>query len=295
MKPLFKIQLALICTVFFWASAFIGIRVGLTEYSPGSLALLRFLVASLCMGFLYFRVSNESPIPLRDKLELGLIGVVGIGVYHVCLNYGEISVSAGIASFIIGLMPAFSILLSLFFFKERPNSGVWLGILISFLGLYLIMSAESQVSDITLGIPLVLIAAFMGAFQNVIQKRYIHHHPITVTAWILWGGTLSMIGFFPTLCSELPQTSLSTSLAVVYLGVFPAALAYLTWSYVLEHMSITQASLYLYAMPVMSTLIAYVYLNESPSLLSLLGGVVALLGAVIAQRFNQARKVEPLT
>lgn len=282
-----KINIALLLAVVLWASAFIGIRVGLNEYSPGALALLRFLVASFCMMILYVWLPDRSQPVLRDKLALIFLGIAGIGIYNVCLNYGEMTVTASVASFIIGLIPIFSVILSVIFLNERPTKGVWIGILISMLGMYLIMKSETQASYLNSGMIMIFISAIMGAIHSVFQKDFlIKHHPITVTAWILWGGTLSMCMFSSALWHDLQQASFSTTFAAIYLGIFPAAIAYLAWSYVLEHLPVAKASLYLYAMPLISTFMGIIYLNETPSAFTLLGGLIALAGAVIAHFFH---------
>lgn len=283
-----KAQAALILAVVLWASAFVGIRVGLADYSPGALGLLRFIIASVCMGLFYFMLPSKTVLSSRHKLELLLLGVAGIGAYNVCLNYGEMSVSAGTASFIIGLMPVISVLLSVFFLKERPASGVWLGIFISFLGLFFLMQGQSTGSNMMTAVFMILIATLTGSIYNVFQKKYLdHYHPITVTAWILWGGTLSMFMFLPDLWHDAHHAHLSTTIAVCYLGIFPAAIAYLAWCYALEHLSVTYTSTYLYAMPILSTLLDFVYLHEIPSRSTLIGGGIALLGALIAHYFDR--------
>lgn len=49
----FKVVFIVIIAIVLWASAFIGIRIGLADYSPGALALLRFMIASLCLLIIY--------------------------------------------------------------------------------------------------------------------------------------------------------------------------------------------------------------------------------------------------
>ena len=139
-----KVHCALVLTLLFWASAFVGIRVGLTAYSPGALALLRFLVASFAMAIIYFYLPAKKKISWSERLQLLLLGVAGIGIYNICLNYGELSVSAGVASFIIGLIPVVTIVLSVLFLDERPGSAVWVGILISFMGLLFLILGEEE-------------------------------------------------------------------------------------------------------------------------------------------------------
>ena len=280
-----KINLGLFFAIFLWASAFVGIRIGLTSYSPGSLALFRFLIASACMALIYSRQSSCQKIPWVDRLQLGLLGVAGIGVYNTCLNYGEQTVSAGIASFVIGLMPALTILLSVLFLRERPKLQVYFGLLVSLSGLVIMMMAGGHGAMISYGVLMIFIAALTGSVYTLLQKPYLrHYHPVAVTAWIIWGGTLSMMVFFPALWREIAVAKPAATWAVVYLGIFPAALAYLAWSYVLKALSASNASMYLYAMPVISSVLGFIMLHEQPSVLSLCGGMLTMIGAFYASR-----------
>ncbi len=281
----FKIKAGLFLAIFLWASAFVGIRIGLTSYSPGSLALFRFLIASTCMALIYIRQSSCQKIPWSDRLQLGLLGVAGIGVYNTCLNYGEQTVSAGVASFVIGLTPALTVLFAVVFLSERPTRTVYFGILISLVGLALMVIAGSDGVSISYGVLIIFIAALTSAAYSLLQKPYLrHYHPVAVTSWIIWGGTLSMMIFAPALWREFFVAQPQATWAVIYLGVFPAALAYLAWSYVLQALSASNASMYLYSMPVISSILGFIMLHEKPSILSMCGGLLAMIGAFYASR-----------
>jgi drug/metabolite transporter (DMT)-like permease len=81
-----------------WGSAFPGIKLGLSGLSAANLTLLRFAVASLCF-LLFLLVTGKRLWPeRRDVPSFFLIGFLGITVYHLALNYGELHVSAGAAS-----------------------------------------------------------------------------------------------------------------------------------------------------------------------------------------------------
>lgn len=282
-----KIVLALSMTIGFWASAFVGIRFSLGAYHPGSLALLRFLIASLCMILLYSYSSDYKRPDLRDAIEMALLGVAGIGVYNLALNVGELTVSAGIASFIIGLIPLLTIILSYFFLSERVNAKVCLGVLISVVGMVIISVGEHDGVSFNLGTCYVFIATLMGAAYTVIQKKYLRRYPpIVVTAYVIWGGTVMLSIFTLELSHDIIYAPWSATLAVVYMGIFPAAIAYLCWSYVLSHMSASRASIYLYVLPFVSTVMGAIFLQEYPSALSMTGGIIALIGAAVAVRFR---------
>ena len=278
-----KVYLVLWFTMLVWASAFVGIRIGLDDYSPGALALFRFIIASLCMGIIYACMSEKKRISMGHRIELIAIGVVGIGLYNITLNYGETQVDAGIASFIVGLMPVFTIVMSVVFLKETLRGIVWIGVGISVIGLVMMSIHSNAHIAINKYVLMLVVSALSGAFYNLMQKRYLlHYHPLAITSWMIWGGTLSLCVFIPALWREWVPVSHITTRMIVYLGVFPAALGYLGWCYVLQYFTASTASMYLYSMPIFSTIMGFVFLGERPSVFALCGGCIALLGAGIA-------------
>lgn len=278
----FKINVMLATTIVLWASAFVGIRIGLTHYTPGALALLRFIVASVCMFLIYPQNANQIKIPLKDRVFLLVLGMIGIGIYNICLNYGELTVSAGAASFVIGLMPMLTFMFSVLFLKEKPCQTMYVGIGISLSGLfYMMMSEQSQASP-PYGMLLVFLSAVAGALFTVTLKRFLRcYSPVKVAAWGMWGGTLFLMMYSFDLGVEIQKAPWSITLAGVYMGIFPAAIAYMAWSYVLNYMPASKAALYLYTLPIVSTALGFALLHEKPSLHSFVGGMVALCGALV--------------
>ena len=101
-----RVLTAIAVVLVIWASAFAGIRAGLEGYSPGHLALLRFLVGSGLLAV--YAAYRRMPLPLlRDVPAILLAGFLGFTVYHVGLAYGEVTVEAGAASLIIASVPVF--------------------------------------------------------------------------------------------------------------------------------------------------------------------------------------------
>lgn len=287
----FKVSCIVIFVIVLWASAFVGIRIGLVDYSPGPLALLRFLIASLCMFLIYYSLDLKKRVSWKNRIQLLVAGMAGIGIYNICLNYGELSVSAGVASFVIGLMPVMTVFLSLIFLQEKLHRGVWFGLLISVLGLVLLALGEGSEPGMQQGILAILVSALMGAMLTIIQKQFVRvYHPVAIISWVIWGGTLLLSVFLPDLLQQIKVADFQTTVAVVYMGIFPAALAYLGWGYALKYLSASTASVTLYALPLISTLMGFLLLNEQPSTRSLVGGTITLAGAFIANRF-QVRSV----
>ncbi len=275
-----KTKLALVITIVLWASAFPGIRAGLEGYSPGGLALIRFLIASVCMYFISIS-RRKKAIPLKDALSILLMGAVTIGTYHIALNYGELSVPAGVASFIVGLSPVFTVILAGTFLKESISLKGIFGIIICVLGVGMMTLhlKSGEEFSIRSGLLCVLLSAIMSACYNVLQKPFLKkHHAIDVTAYVMYGSTIFLLMFIPDLRHDLTQAPLKATIAAVYLGIFPAAIAYLTWSYALSEIPASRASITMYFLPIVATFIGWIWLGEVPTTLSFFGGLVVLLG-----------------
>lgn len=278
-----KAQAALLIATVLWASAFAGIRMGLEGYSPGALALMRFIIASVCMLLMMPMLSRQRRhISMRDRLFLLCIGAFGLGCYNIALNYGEIVVSSGVASFIVSLAPVLTVLFASLFLGERFNVGMIIGMLICLVGVAMISSAGSEPVYFDSGIVYLLIATAVCGLYSVLQKPFLtHYHAIEVTAWIIWGCTLLLLFFAPDLLQEIREASSGATAAVVYLGIFPAAAGYVAWSYGLRSVPAGVAAGYMYYMPGIALVLGWYLLGETPGKLSLLGGIVTLAGVWI--------------
>ena len=168
-----KTKIAIIIVIFLWASAFVGIRAGLRVYSPEGLALLRYLVASACMAVIYYCLPQKSLLHVRDVLALLGIGAVGIGIYNLTLNYGELSISSGMTSFITSQSPIITTIIAVLFLGEQLNTMRCLGFLVSVFGVALIAMGEIGGFKWDMGITYVLLATLAAGCYSVLQKPFL--------------------------------------------------------------------------------------------------------------------------
>lgn len=286
---------ALLVQVILWGTAFPMIKIALTELSAPHLTLLRHLVASAAFVPLLLAFRARLRPERRDLPYFFLLGVLGYTVYHLALNFGQTQVSAGAASLIIATAPAITALLAVFMTGERLPALGWLGSLVSFAGVALIVVGDSGAGvRFNAYAWLIVVAAVATSLYAIMQRRmFARYRPIEVAAFATWAGTVPMLAFAPGVVADVAAASPAPLLATLYIGVFPSAVAYTIFAFALSRAPVTLVTAALYLVPVFSLLASWLLVSEVPGLLTALGGSVAIGGVVLLNlaKQRQARRV----
>lgn len=275
-----KILLAMAFVVGCWAYSPTGIHIGLQAYEPGHLALLRFLLASLFMvliaAFKGIRLPHWRDVPL-----LFALGFFAVSLHHVALNIGQQSVSAGASSVLAQSSPLFSTLLARFLFKDQVSAWRWGCVLLGFVGVVIVVSGDKVLGAIDAHALLILLAAVSWSVYFALQKHHARRYDgFSLACYAVWSGTLMLLIYLPGLGQAVLNAPLRVQWAVLALGVFPSALAYLAWGFVLKHVDLSRATMTLYLIPPTAMGIASVGLGERPTLLVLVGSVVVFISVL---------------
>ncbi|MGW7712358.1 DMT family transporter [Streptomyces sp. NPDC054771] len=288
-------------TVLLWASAFVSIRSAGDAYSPGALALGRLLAGSLALGTLLL-VRREGLPPRAAWPGIVWSGLLWFGLYMVVLNWGEQQVDAGTAAMVVNIGPLLIALLGARMLGEGLPRGLLAGMAVSFAGAAVVgLSMSGQGGASVLGVLLCLLAAVAYATGVVRQKPALRHgSALQITTFGCLVGTVACLPFSGALISEAADAPLSATLNMVYLGLFPTALAFTTWAYALARTTAGRMGATTYAVPALVVLMSWLLLDEVPAPLAVVGGLLCLAGVAVSRmrpqtgltRKNPARPVE---
>lgn len=277
-RALIYIGIALIT----WSSAYAAIAYALASFTPGEVALARLAIGSLCFALLVW--VKRVPLPQRsDWWQIAVLGVLGLTVYHLCLNYAETRIASGTAAIIISLVPAATATLSALWIGEHISGRRSLGLGVALLGVVLVVLASGKEVRFQPMAGFVLISVIVCAIFFVGQKAlFARNNMIGVTAFGFFAGTLGALPFGLSLPHTLMLAPWQHIAALLWLGIAPTFVGYLAWNAALRRAPASQVSSFIYFSPPIAVLIGWVWLKEVPGWLTLIGGVITVGGVILA-------------
>ncbi|MTJ79984.1 MAG: EamA family transporter [Telmatospirillum sp.] len=282
--------LATAAALVLWASSFVAIRYCLRYFTPSGLAALRYAIAAVALVVLspLIRGQGSARTGWRDLPLFVLFGLLGIVGYNIGLNLGEQTVTAATSSFVVAQIPISTVILQFMFFQDKISRGTFFGILLGLLGTTIIVLSETSGSGFGWGAIFIVGAIFSESAYFVLQKDAIHRlGAYRVNLFTILAAGICMSPLLGDLFTAGFPDGAGPWIAVLYLGLFPAALAYFLWTYAIRELGPVITATSLYALPFLTLLIGFLCLGEQPVPMALCGGALALSGAYLAHRFRQ--------
>jgi drug/metabolite transporter (DMT)-like permease len=272
-------------TLVLWSSAFVAIRHLGHEVTPGALSLGRLLVAALAPTVLLVR-SPRSRMTRNEILLLLLCGVAWFGIYNIALNDSERRIDAATAAMLVQVGPIVVALLAALFLGERLTGWLLLGMAIAFAGVVVIGTAMQGDggSDID-GVLLALLAAVTYAIGVVSQKVLLRRlSGLEVVCYACWIGVVVCLPWSGDLVSLVQDGDAATLGWIGYLGIFPTALAFSLWAFALRHTDAGKQAITTFLVPAITTVMAWLLLDEVPPALAFAGGALCVAGVLVTRR-----------
>lgn len=271
-----------------WGGAYPTIRIGLDELPPVLFAAFRYDIGALAMlAYVVYQKDYWRPQTRGDWLTVGIGAVFVIAIYNALLFIGETTVPSAIAGIIVATMP---ILTALFSRILLPGGRITLvdssGIVLGFAGILLISRPDPSnllTSDL-LGQLLLLVAAASFAFGSVLTEKLTAEQPVeTMETWSMLVGAILLHGTAMARSSTSLSTvewTLSSVLAIGYLGVVASAVAYFIYFDLLDRLGAFEMSFITYVSAAFGAVFGWLLLNEQISFFTI-GGYLAIVGGFI--------------
>jgi drug/metabolite transporter (DMT)-like permease len=279
-----------------WSSAYAAIAYALASFTPGEVAFARLAIGSLWFAVLL--LIKRVPLPARrDWPQLAVLGVIGLTVYHLCLNYAETRISSGTAAILISLVPAATAAVSAIWVHERLSVRTMAGLGVALVGVVMVVLASGKQVKFEPMAALVLLSVLASAIYFVGQKPlFARNSMIGVTAFTFFAGTLGTLPFGSSgLTQALVDAPWSHIAALLWLGIAPSFVGYLAWNAALRRASASQVSSFIYFSPPIAVLIGWVWLDERLTALTIVGGAITVAGVVLANTRRRPVLVVPVT
>lgn len=279
---------AAIVTVAVWGTTFISTKVLLGDFTPVEILLIRFVLglAVLCViSPRWLRLIDR-----RQEIWFAAAGLTGVCLYYLMENIALVYASASSIGVIVSSAPLFTGILATLFLKEEPlQPRFFAGFIAAMAGILLISFGGGAGAEFDLVGDLMALAAAVawGAYSILTRRISAFGYPtIAVTKRIFCWGVLFMMpgvlvmGFHPPMEALLRPQGL---LNLLYLGVCASAGCFVLWNFALRRLGALRTSVYIYATPAITVVMAGVLLGERLTLLSVLGTVLVIAGLLLSE------------
>ena len=276
-----------IITIVFWSSAYVFTRLALRFFTPLSLGFLRYIIASLSLLILALFVKIKIP-DKKDIIWFILAGFFGFFFYMIAFNIGTVSVTASTGSFIIATVPVITTLLARIIYREKLRIIQYIAIIIEITGVG-VLTLMNGIFSINTGVIWILLAGISVSIYNLLQRKITKKYSAFQASIIsIWLGTIMLFIFLPNSAAEIKTAPLIQIIYLIILGIFPSAIAYISWAYAFSKAkNASSVTNYMFLTPFLTTVLGMLLAGETPDYPTIVGGSIILTGMFIYTFFDK--------
>ena len=280
---------ALACmTILIWGTTFISTKVLLRDITPLQILFTRFMIGYLALWAVCPKLTKIR----RKKEELYFLaaGLCGVTLYFLMENIALTYTQASNVGIIVAVSPFFTMFFGIWLLKQRrPGVRFFIGFLIAMTGILCISLEGSQRLQLNpKGDLLALGAAAVWALYSTITKKIssFGYTTLPMTRRIFFYGLLCMLPVILFSGMKLPaveQLTMVNIANILFLGLGASALCFVSWNSAVRILGTVQTSVYIYAVPVVTTLASVWILKETVTVIGIAGIVMILSGLLMSQ------------
>ena len=275
----------LVAVAAMWGSSFLLIDIGVDDFAPELVALLRVAFGAATLAVV---PAARRPVPRAAWPAIALLGVVWMAAPFVLFAVAQQSIDSSLAGMLNGAAPLFTAVVAGLVARQLPSGRRAAGLAIGFAGVVAISWPAARGAEATAaGAGLVLLATvFYGVAFNLAAPLQRHHGALPV----IWRTQLVALALLaPFGLAAVPGSSFAWSslLAVAVLGSLGTAVAFVAFTTLAGRVGSTRASLAVYFVPAVAIALGAVFRDETIAAVSVLGTVLVTAGAYLTSRADK--------
>ncbi len=288
----FTIYMILFSCVFFWASNFIIGSILIEHWAPITVAIFRLIIIVLFLGCISWKAITRTIFTRKNLLLLVIAGILGVSINHYSFYASLQHTSPITAALILACAPIVTSLLNKLIYHESRNGIFWLGAIISFVGVGLILTKGALITiSIGKGEVLSLITMLSFSFFLII----VNHLSLKMSAQSItfYTNLIGLLMLIPFSFTILPQTNWQVTYPYWILLVLSAIVIHgvsnLMWNQKMKEIGSTNASLLLNFEPAIAMLLSAIFLKQFPTSVQIYGSLLILLGILLCIYYKEIK------
>jgi len=285
-------DILMLTAILCWALNFSFVKIALREFSPLGFNGIRLFFASFILIIALFVSREGFSLAKSDILKIFSLGIIGNTAYQLLFIHGLNWTTASKTSVIMAMTPVLVALLATSLKQERLHWAGWLGIVISFIGFYFVITNQVGTFHFSWeelrGDLMILIGNFFWAIYTVFSKPFLEKiSPLKWTSITLAVGTLFYLPFAASDIVRIQWSEISFKAwaALFYSALFAIAICYVIWYASVRRVGNSKTAVYGYLSPIFTIIFAYLLISERITFLQI-GGALIIFAGVYLTRFG---------
>lgn len=269
-----------LCLIYLiWGMNWVVMKTANTFFPPITFVAYRFLFGALVLLSVWFWL--HLPLPKKKYWPwIFLTGILQMGLNNIAAQTSMLTLGAGMVSVLNYSMPIFAAVMAHFLLGERLTWRKGAGIVLAIAGMAVLMDvhAGGDVTAICIGL---LSAVFWGLASIFVKLKLSDVNPISLTTWQMVCASLSLLAYTAIVPQGEFVWNAESVLCLIYNGVLASALAFFLWSWILQHIEVSKASVAVLAVPVVGVVGGILCLGEPMTLHIFFGMLMIMAGIYI--------------
>lgn len=275
---------ALLCLI--WGSTWLVIKVGYGGLGPLNVAALRFFIAGLAFVALLPALGARWPAGRTEWLVVIWVAVVLFGGDYGLIYWAEQSLDSGLTAILFATLPLITIAFAhVYVPADRITIRKLTGTLLAFFGVVGLFADHVRLdASHTMPMLAVIGAAVCAAAAAVVTKRHGTSMPsatLNAPAMLIAAVVLLAASRLSGEAIGIPRDA-KTWMAILYLAIAGSVVTFLVYFSLLKTWTVTSLSFISVFIPVIALLLGFLFLDERPTVWTLVGGVLILAGVTLA-------------